>query len=100
MAETAIVIRIVEQVGGVIAPAPEAPHGWVMSFDPEAREGRGSLELTEDLDEAMKFADMGEAIAYYRRQSQTTPYREDGKPNRPMTAFTVTFQPVTGVAVN
>ena len=39
----------------------------------------------------MKFADMSEAFECWKRQSTVCPLRADGKPNRPLTAFSITF---------
>lgn len=46
----------------------------------------GILEVTEDPADALTFADAGAALACWQRSHGT---REDGKPNRPLTAWTV-----------
>jgi hypothetical protein len=42
----------------------------------------------------MRFADLAAAVACWKRQSTVRPLRPDGKPNRPLTAFTITFDQV------
>ena len=50
----------------------------------------GWLEVTADIEEAQVFADAAEALEKWKEQAPP-PYdiRLDGKPNRPLTAFTV-----------
>ena len=62
---------------------------WVREYDPDGHGGMGDVVLTKDLAEARRFEDAGEAIRVYRTPSKTHPWRSDGKPNRPLTAFTV-----------
>ena len=50
--------------------------------------------LTNNIAEAKVFEDHITAIAFYKWQSSLTPMRPDGKPNRPLTAFTVVFENV------
>ena len=50
--------------------------------------------LTSVPEDALVYADMGEALAAYRAIDPRQPERDDGKPNRPLTAFTVEFEPV------
>jgi hypothetical protein len=66
---------------------------YVMSFDPDANDGRGELLTTPSLDQALKFDDQAGALRFYRQASTVHPLRDDGKPNRPLTAFTVTIEP-------
>jgi hypothetical protein len=51
----------------------------------------GILEVTSDLREAQRYADAGAALAAWAR-----PYgvREDGQPNRPLTAWTIEVEPL------
>ena len=50
--------------------------------------------LTNNIASAKVFEDYITAIAFYKWQSSLTPMRPDGKPNRPLTAFTVVFENV------
>jgi hypothetical protein len=58
--------------------------------DPDARDGRGDDRWTDDLAKAKKFATFMDAMECWKAQSTVVPFRPDGKPNRPMTAYSVT----------
>jgi hypothetical protein len=62
---------------------------WLKGYDPEAMQGVGRADLTSDPDEAVKFKTAGEAMKLWATQSKLRPLRPDGKPNRPLTAYTV-----------
>jgi hypothetical protein len=70
------------------------PPQYLKSYDIEAHEGRGDAELTADPSEAVRFDDMAHGMAVWRTQSVTRPLRDDGKPNRPLTAYHVEFTQV------
>jgi len=81
-----LVIRVLEE---------QAAGGkYLLSYDPDAADGRGVATFTDDKSKAMKFKDFVEAWELWRKQSALRPTRPDGKPNRPLTAFTVTFENV------
>jgi hypothetical protein len=67
---------------------------WVRSSDVNAYNGRGDVQLTHDPSKAWRFADAVAAMAYWQRPSTVRPFRPDGKPNRPLTAFSVSVQPL------
>ena len=52
------------------------------------------LESTPDISKARRFPDMLTAMQAWRVVDPRAPLRADGKPNRPLTAFSVTIQPV------
>lgn len=62
---------------------------YVKDYSPDGHGGRGSLQATSNLDEARRFGSLVEAMEEWRRVSATHPTRRDGKPNRPLTAYTV-----------
>ena len=63
--------------------------GWLQSYDLEADDGRGRVTLTAKREDAMTFDDAGAALKAYKSSPKCHPIREiDGKPNRPLTAFT------------
>lgn len=69
-------------------------HEYLMSFDPDAhapgkRYPTGEAKVTSKLRRAMKFKNTADALTFYRTQSKVTPTRPDGKPNRPLTKFTI-----------
>jgi hypothetical protein len=65
----------------------EIRNTYVVSCDVDAMFGRGRTVCTRDVDKAMKFASPADAWTYWTRQSQAQPLRDDGQPNRPMTAY-------------
>lgn len=54
--------------------------------------GRGHVMLTDKPEEAKRFADAREALTFYRQQSKTVPMRPDGRPNRPLTAYSISVE--------
>lgn len=70
-----------------------SPSGaWVRSCNVDARDGRGYVEITTQRALAMTFDGVGAALDYYRRQSTVQPLRDDEKPNRPLTAYTIEIE--------
>lgn len=80
---------------GVETP-PELVGQYLQSFDVDAHDGMGTAEWTADIDRAMKFDTMVEAVEVWRTQSRVRPLRGDGRPNRPLTAFSVEPREVAG----
>lgn len=77
----------------LIAAPP--PCVYLESVDLDAPDGMGGIVLTRDKAKALRFTDIGEAMECWRAQSRTYPIRHtDGKPNRPLTAFTITFEKI------
>ena len=68
----------------------EGPVGqYLMSYDVDAHDGRGTAAFTDDLTQALTFHTIGDAIDTWRTQSTVRPKRDDGMPNRPLTAFSM-----------
>jgi hypothetical protein len=67
---------------------------YVKEYTPDGHEGRGDLVLTRHAGQAKRYASMAEATGELRRASTTHPTRADGKPNRPLSAFTVLMEPL------
>lgn len=67
---------------------------FLKAMDFEAFDGRGELTTTADIGEAKLFADLTEAFEFYRHVPKCKPWREDGKPNRPLTASNWEFATV------
>jgi hypothetical protein len=89
------VIKIIELVGvanPLSSPDSMRPGEFLCSFDPDAYGGIGRAESTPDVEQALKFADAKDAYECWRKQSTVRPLRDDGKPNRPLTAYTVEIQ--------
>lgn len=63
--------------------------GRFLSFyDPHDGE-HGRIETTADVDKALVFDNAGAALECWKQVNRNKPVRPDGKPNRPLTAFTV-----------
>ncbi len=91
-----VVIRCVG-VMGVSAFYPPVPGGaYLASYDPDGRAGLGSITWTDDIAQAMIFPGHAEAWACWRQTSTVLPRRADGKPNRPLTAYSVSLAPAGG----
>jgi hypothetical protein len=71
-------------------PEPE----YLKSYDPDAYLGAGKIVTTKDRASALKFADAWSVMEEWKKQSTVVPLRMDGKPNRPLSAFTISPEPV------
>lgn len=65
---------------------------WLAHFDLDARDGIGEVTWTMNSEDALAFPTPGVALAAYRSTSKVRPLRDDGQPNRPLTAFTVSVE--------
>ena len=81
-----------EMAGRVLSGKPPRGRARIVDADPDAEDGRGVVTWTDDLATARKFASPFLAIEFWKQQSTVRPTREDGKPNRPLTAFTVVLE--------
>jgi len=86
---------VIKFVGTAIGVPHAADGCYLRAFDPAPPPGSteydgGDLWLTEDLAEAKRFEEIAEAYRFWLTEA---PYpfhvRPDGKPNRPLTAFTI-----------
>ena len=87
------VIRILSLVNG---ERSSFDNEYVFEYDPHYTDpvygyDGGNLVTTPDPDKALKFEDAKSAFELWRASHGTQP---DGKPNRPLTAFTVEIVPV------
>jgi hypothetical protein len=64
---------------------------YLASYSPEGDNGNGVAQWTPDPAQAMTFATAEAATACYRAVPYNRPLRPDGKPNRPLTMFSVAF---------
>lgn len=84
------VIRFVEIAGPYVdLSIPEG--SWLASYH-DTPCGRGHATWTLDQKEALTFPSFLQAFEFYRQRSIAVPTRDDGKPNRPLTGFTVMFE--------
>lgn len=65
---------------------------YLSLFDPEFEGGMGLVDTTYDPKQALRFTNSGNAMELWRMQSHTKPLRADGKPNRPLSALTVSIE--------
>jgi hypothetical protein len=65
--------------------------------DPDANNGMGAERWTDDIEKAKRFASFSEAMNCWKAQSSVRPFRSDGRPNRPLTAFSVSPQLIEDV---
>jgi hypothetical protein len=90
-----ILIVLAGVAGTILNPTDVAElAAYLESYDPEYAGGLGDCAWTADRAKAKRFPDMAAALEEWRRQPVSRPTRADGKPNRPLTAFSVTFETV------
>lgn len=91
----AILMICAGSAGGVIGDDGEDVGKYLAAFDLDAHDGYGEASWTSDESAAIRFDDLGHAFATWTRQSTVRPTRPwDGKANRPLTAYTVTFKEI------
>jgi hypothetical protein len=83
------VIRAVAFANG--QPCPHTDE-LLESFDHDACGGRGYGEFTTRPSKAKHFASYNKALQFWAKCSTVKPVREDGWPNRPLTALTVVIE--------
>jgi hypothetical protein len=64
--------------------------------DPDANDGLGDDRWTDDPAKAKRFKSFAAAALCWKAQSTVRPLRDDGEPNRPMTAYSVTIEKIEG----
>lgn len=83
-----VVMIMVGIAGREMETMPPRPL-YFKSIDPEAHGGRGHVSWTSKLEEAVVFADHAEAMRIYQASPKCRPVGADGRPNKPLTAYTV-----------
>lgn len=69
----------------------EVEDQYLVSFDFDALDGRGYGIFAHDPTIARRFASTADALRFWRTASTVRPLRSDGKPNRPLTASTISI---------
>jgi hypothetical protein len=83
------------QILGLASGEPSSGVGqWVHRYDPDAQDGRGELFTSSSVQDAQRFPTTAAVIAFYQQQSKHHPWRGDGEPNKPLTAYTVMVEKV------
>jgi hypothetical protein len=70
------------------------PPRYLKDFDPNVHAPMrpfptGHATFTEKISDAMKFDSAHAVLDFWKTQSTKVPFRPDGEPNRPLTAFTI-----------
>jgi hypothetical protein len=84
---TMTLLQILQRADGL--PSGVDGQGYVKHYDPSGNEGRGDLVLTRHRGQAKRYPSKAAAMDEWKRVSATHPTRPDGKPNRPLSAFSV-----------
>lgn len=87
-----VVIRAVQLEGFAMVGRGDVKGNYLQAFDVDAFDGRGDATFTDDKAKALVFDSLAKAFETWKTQSTIRPLRPDGKPNRPLTAFTITFE--------
>lgn len=71
----------------------DGPHrgSFLSAYDPDYANGRGLVEATDDPSRALRFASTEAAMQAWKLPSVVRPLRPDGRPNRPLSAWTVSI---------
>jgi len=70
-------------------PFPELDGQYLVSSDVDANAGRGATVWSPDLADAKQFDTFIDAMQCWTEQSTVQPYRDDGQPNKPLTAYSI-----------
>lgn len=69
---------------------------YLRAFKVHQHDGRAPIPATPDIERAAIFPTPAEALAFYRTRSVVVSTRQDGEPNRPLTAYTIEVVTVSG----
>lgn len=68
---------------------------WLEWYDPNTRNQHTAMAgFTDDIAKAKRFDSVFAAMSEWNRVREVDPVRPDGKTNKPLTAITVTVDPV------
>ena len=62
---------------------------YVREYDADGLDGYGRVEFTGEVHEALRFTGLPELLACWSTTSSTRSVRTDGRPNRPLTAYSI-----------
>lgn len=88
-----VVLKLLTTARGQVT---EFDNSYLQSYDasyhlPGGEYDGGLLEVTQDINQAMRFENAAAALAKWH---EAYGIREDGEPNRPLTAWTVEILPI------
>lgn len=82
-------MKLMKIVGSADGRLSEFDCSYLAEIEFDIEQDGVKLLVTRSPDVAMKFADAKAVLELWRTQSKAVPRRPDGKPNRPLTAFTI-----------
>lgn len=85
------VIRILG-VGSDMGMFDHMPATYLKSYDVDAYDQVAATVFTQNIHDALHFASRTIAFTTWQTQSTARPLRDDGEPNRPLTAFSVSIE--------
>lgn len=93
------ILKIIAVPGKVIKShtVPRFPC-YVKFYNPDAHDGQGETDWTDDPLEAVAFDSFDAALDYWRQISTVRPLRADGMPNRPLTALTIEIEKIETIS--
>lgn len=84
------VLRVIRRIDGA---RTEADGRYIVQYDPRltgsGHDPRFKLVTSPIINQARGFDDVADAVRYLQQTCPNVPRRQDGQPNRPLTAFTV-----------
>jgi hypothetical protein len=87
-----VVMQIISDAAGLT----EYHNGnYLEDYDPNANHGMGVIVSCQDISHAKRFSDTMAALECWKAVSLERPRRNDGKPNRPLTAYNIVLQQVS-----
>ncbi len=91
--------KVIRIIGLAVGEPSEFDGQYLQSYDPHAHWADGSydggiIETTADASKAARYPDAGAALAAWKAGPDCRCHgmRMDGRPNRPLTAFTVSVE--------
>jgi hypothetical protein len=85
-----VLILVSDALGGLLPFSGQ----YLESADLEWGNGIGSASFTTDIEKAMRFDTMVAALQFLHASPSCKPIREDGRPNRPLTATCWEFRSI------
>jgi hypothetical protein len=88
-------MMVIKIVGSASEIYTEFDGEYICDFFPDTDAlGLGTLITTDNKAKAKQFPNLEAATEFWKQRSKRVPLRPDGKPNRPLTAFSITFERV------
>jgi hypothetical protein len=85
-------VKVIRNLGLANGSAGSVPGQYLKWYNPEARGGMGDWGWTPNKEEALSFEDPIEAFKLYISVPGNRPRRPDGRPNKPLTSFTIIIE--------